>query len=194
MIDISALKYINKINRKHNKELAMTPAEILSHIRNIPDFPKPGIMFKDITTALKNPQVFQSIIDNMYEMVKGLDIDYIAVIESRGYLFGAPLACKMGAGLVLIRKPGKLPAEVVRQEYSLEYGTDALEMHKDAIEPGKRVLLVDDLLATGGTVTAAARLVNKVGAKAVGGLFLIEFKELSANAALPVPVYSLIRC
>lgn len=172
----------------------MTPAEILNHIRNVPDFPKSGIMFKDITTALKNPEVFQSIIDNMYETVKNLNIDYIAAIESRGYLFGAPLAYKMGAGLILIRKPGKLPAEVVRQEYALEYGTDALEMHKDAVEKGKKVLLVDDLLATGGTVNAAARLVEKVGAEVVGGLFLLELQELSSAAKLSVPVYSLIKC
>ncbi len=172
----------------------MTPAEILKHIRNIPDFPKQGIMFKDITTALKEPEVFQSIIDNMYEQIKGLDIDDIAAIESRGYLFGAPLACKMGKGLVLIRKSGKLPAEVVRQEYSLEYGTDALEMHKDAVEKGKKVLLVDDLLATGGTVRAAVRLVEQVGAEAVGALFLLELQQLSSAANLPIPVYSLIRC
>lgn len=172
----------------------MTPAEILNHIRNVPDFPKSGIMFKDITTALKNPEVFQSIIDNMYETVKNLNIDYIAAIESRGYLFGAPLAYKMGAGLILIRKPGKLPAEVVRQEYTLEYGTDALEMHKDAVEKGKKVLLVDDLLATGGTVNAAARLVEKVGAEVVGSLFLLELQELSSAAKLSVPVYSLIKC
>lgn len=172
----------------------MTPAEILNHIRNIPDFPKPGIMFKDITTALKNPEVFQNIIDNMYEMVKDLNIDYIAAIESRGYLFGAPLAYKMGAGIVLIRKPGKLPAEVVRQEYTLEYGTDALEMHKDAIEKGKKVLLIDDLLATGGTIKAAAQLVDKVGAKVIGALFLLELQELSSAARLPIPVYSLVKC
>lgn len=172
----------------------MTPTEILTHIRNILDFPKKGIMFKDITTALREPEVFQSIINNMYEMVKSIEIDYIAAIESRGYLFAAPLAYKMGRGLVLIRKPGKLPAEVVRQEYSLEYGTDALEMHKDAVEKGKKVLLVDDLLATGGTAKAAAQLVEQVGAKVVGGLFLLELQQLSEKADLPMSVYSLIRC
>lgn len=172
----------------------MTPEEILTHIRSIPNFPKQGIIFKDITTALKEPKVFQSIVDNMYNIIKELDIDYIAAIESRGYLFGAPLAYKMGVGLVLIRKPGKLPAEVVRQEYSLEYGTDALEMHKDAIETGKKVLLIDDLLATGGTVKAAQQLVEQVGGQVVGGLFLLELQELSANAQLAMPVYSLIKC
>lgn len=172
----------------------MTPEEILTHIRNIPNFPKPGIMFKDITTALKNPEVFNAIIENMYGQVKNLDFDFIAAIESRGYLFGAPLAYKMNKGLVLIRKPGKLPAKVVRQEYSLEYGTDALEMHEDAIAPGQKVLLIDDLLATGGTVKAAAGLINQVGGKVTGGLFLLELKALSSQANLPFPLYSLIKC
>lgn len=172
----------------------MTPDQILSHIRNVPDFPKKGILFKDITTALKQPKVFQAIVDNLYELIKDQKIDYIAAIESRGYLFGAPLAYKIGAGLVLIRKPGKLPAEVAREEYSLEYGTDALEMHKDAVEKGKKVLLVDDLLATGGTVKAAARLVEKVGGNVVGGLFLLELKALSENVDFSFPIYSLIPC
>lgn len=172
----------------------MTPEEILSHIRNIPDFPKKGIQFKDITTALKNPEVFATIIDNLSELIKDLDIDYIAAIESRGYLFGAPLAYKLKTGLVIIRKPGKLPAEVVRESYGLEYGTDTLEMHKDAIESGKKVLLVDDLLATGGTIKAAAKLVEKVGGDVVGSLFLIELTELSKQADLQMPVYSLLRC
>lgn len=172
----------------------MTPEEILSSIRTVPDFPKKGIMFKDITTALKNPQVFQAVIDNLYNLVKDLNIDCIAAIESRGYLLGAPLAYKMGAGLVLIRKPGKLPAEVLREEYSLEYGTDALEMHKDAVDGFKRILIVDDLLATGGTAKAACRLVSKAGGNVIGCLFLLELSELSLKADLPNKVYSLIRC
>lgn len=172
----------------------MTAEEILAHIRNIPNFPKKGILFKDITTALKKPDVFKAIINNLYELVKELDIDYIAAVESRGYLFGAPLAYKMGKGLVIIRKPGKLPAEVVRESYGLEYGTDTLEMHKDAIEEGARVLLVDDLLATGGTIKAAEKLVKQVGGKVVGSLFLIELTELSSKADLQTPVYSLIKC
>jgi adenine phosphoribosyltransferase len=172
----------------------MTAEEILLHIRNIPDFPKKGILFKDITTALKNPKVFNAIIDNMYDLIKDMDIDYIGAIESRGYLFGAPLAYKLGKGLVIIRKPGKLPAETVREEYSLEYGTDALEIHKDAIEKGKNVLLIDDLLATGGTIRAANRLIEKVGANVIGNLFLIELTELSAKANIAFPVISLIKC
>lgn len=172
----------------------MTPDEILYHIRNIPDFPKSGILFKDITTALKEPEVFQAIIDNLYNQLKTLQIDYIAAIESRGYLLGAPLAYKLGKGLVIIRKPGKLPSVVLREEYTLEYGIDALEMHKDAVKTDSRVLIVDDVLATGGTAAAACRLVKKAGAKVVGAAFLLELTALSRNANLGTPVYSLIKC
>ena len=172
----------------------MTADEILSYIRNVPDFPKEGILFKDITTALKNPKVFQAIIDNLQNLVKDLHIDYIAAIESRGYLIGAPLAYKLGVGLVIIRKPGKLPAKVYREEYALEYGTDALEMHQDAIETGKKVLVVDDLLATGGTVQATCNLIKKAGGDVVGSLFLLELVALSQHAELDAPTYSLIKC
>jgi len=172
----------------------MTPEEILAHIRNVPDFPKKGILFKDITTALQKPEVFNAIIENLYGLIKDLDIDYIAAVESRGFIFGTPLAYKMGVGLVVIRKPNKLPAEVFREEYSLEYGKDSLEMHKDAVKKGDNVLIVDDLLATGGTVSAACRLVEKAGAKVIGTLFLIELTELSQNAKLSAPVYSLLKC
>ena len=172
----------------------MTADEILSYIRNVPDFPKEGILFKDITTALKNPKVFQAIIDNLQNLIKDLHIDYIAAIESRGYLIGAPLAYKLGVGLVIIRKPGKLPAKVYREEYALEYGTDALEMHQDAIESGKKVLIIDDLLATGGTAKAACNLVKKAGGDVVGALFLLELVALSQHADLDTPIYSLIKC
>ena len=172
----------------------MTADEILSYIRNVPDFPKEGILFKDITTALKNPKVFQAIIDNLQNLVKDLHIDYITAIESRGYLIGAPLAYKLGVGLVIIRKPGKLPAKVYREEYALEYGTDALEMHQDAIETGKKVLVVDDLLATGGTVQATCNLIKKAGGDVVGSLFLLELVALSQHAELDAPTYSLIKC
>ncbi len=172
----------------------MTPEEILSHIRNVPNFPKEGILFKDITTALKDPKVFNAMIDNLYAMVKELEFDYIVAIESRGYLLGAPLAYKMNKGLVIIRKPGKLPSEVIREEYSLEYGIDAIEMHKDAIEKNKKVLIVDDVLATGGTATAACNLVKKAQAEVTGLVFLMELTVLSQHAHLNVPVYSLIKC
>lgn len=172
----------------------MTADEILTHIRNVPDFPQKGILFKDITTALKNPEIFQAIIDNLYELIKTLKIDYIAAVESRGYLLGAPLAYKLKCGLIIIRKPGKLPADTLREEYSLEYGTDALEMHCDAVEKGKDVLLVDDLLATGGTIKAVCRLVEKAGGNVLGSLFLLELTDLSQHAGLEYPVYSLIKC
>jgi len=172
----------------------MTNEEILAHIRNVPDFPKKGVMFKDITTALKEPEIFQSIIENLYSLVKNLPIDYIAAVESRGYLFGAPLAYKMGVGLVILRKPGKLPAETLRVDYGLEYGTDALEIHKDMIAPDKNVLVVDDLLATGGTAKAACELVERAGGTVVGCLFLLELCALSSGAEISYPVYSLIKC
>ena len=155
------------------------------YIRNIPDFPKPGIIFRDITTALKKPDVFRQIIDEIYFNFKDEDIDYIAAIESRGYLFGAPLAYKLGAGLVIIRKPGKLPSKVERIEYELEYVTDSLEIHQDAVEPGKRVLVVDDLLATGGTICAACKLIEKIGGIVAGTAFLIELDNLKGKTHLP---------
>ncbi len=155
------------------------------YIRNIPDFPKPGIIFRDITTALKKPDVFRQIIDEIYFNFKDENIDYIAAIESRGYLFGAPLAYKLGAGLVIIRKPGKLPSKVERIEYELEYGTDSLEIHQDAVEPGKRVLVVDDLLATGGTICAACKLIEKIGGIVAGTAFLIELDNLKGKTHLP---------
>lgn len=172
----------------------MTAEEILAHIRNVPDFPKDGILFKDITTAIKEPKVYKAIIDSLAKLVKDLDFDYIAAIESRGYIIGAPLAYKLNKGLIIIRKPGKLPAEVVREDYSLEYGVDSLEMHKDAVKKGDKVLVVDDLLATGGTAKATCKLVKKVGADIIGCLFLLELAALSQKANLPAPVYSLIKC
>ena len=162
----------------------MTNEEILSKIRNIPDFPKKGILFKDITTALKDKDTFKAIIDNLYDLVKDIDIDYIVAIESRGYLLGSPLAYKLNKGLVIVRKPGKLPAKVERIEYGLEYGSDALEIHKDAIKEGQKVLIVDDLLATGGTVEAAIKLIEKLGGEVVGLAFLIELDELKGREKL----------
>lgn len=158
---------------------------IKDKIRNIPDFPKKGIMFRDITTLIKDRQAFQEVVDYFFDKFKNEKIDYVAAIESRGYIIGAPLAYKLGAGLVIIRKPGKLPAEVERIEYDLEYGTDILEVHKDAIESGKRVLIVDDLLATGGTVSASCQLVEKLGGKIVAVAFLIELEALEGRKKLP---------
>lgn len=169
--------------------------DIKQTIRIIPDFPKKGIMFQDITTLLKNPEAFKETIDMFYEQLKSFKIDYVAAVESRGYLFGAPLAYKLGCGLVIIRKPGKLPAEVERIEYDLEYGKDILEIHKDAIEKGKNVLIIDDLLATGGTVGAACQLVKKLGGNPLAAAFVIELEGLNGRQKLPAEtkVVSLIK-
>lgn len=162
-------------------------------IRTILNFPKEGIAFKDITPLLQDGQAYREVIDALAKKFASEQIDYVVAIESRGYLLGAPLAYKLGAGLVLVRKPGKLPAAVERVEYELEYGTDALEIHKDAIEKGKRVIIIDDLLATGGTVKAASELVTRLGGKIVSLAFMIELKFLHGREKLSTiaPVYSL---
>lgn len=153
--------------------------EILKQkIRNVPDFPKPGIGFKDITTLIKDGDAFKKSIDAIAQNYNPDEIDLIVGIEARGFLFAAALAYKWGKGVVPVRKPGKLPAETVREKYSLEYGTDAIEMHKDAIVSNQRILIVDDLLATGGTVAAACKLVEKLGGKVAGIAFLIELSFL----------------
>lgn len=154
-------------------------------IRNIPDFPKKGIIFRDITTAIKDADAFRYIIDYFYDVFKDEKIDYVAAVESRGYIFGAPLAYRLGAGFIVIRKPGKLPAEVESVDYELEYGTDSLEIHKDAIEKGKKVLIVDDLLATGGTVCASCKLIEKLGAEVAAIAFMIELSDLNGREKLP---------
>lgn len=153
-------------------------------IRTIMNFPKAGIAFKDITPLLKDAKAFHEVIDALVQKFAKEQIDYVVAIESRGYLLGAPLAYQLGAGLVVVRKPGKLPATVERVEYALEYGTDALEIHKDAIEKGKRVLIIDDLLATGGTVAAACELVNRLGGKIISTAFLIELADLNGRQKL----------
>jgi len=157
---------------------------VSSKIRAIVDFPKKGIIFRDITTACKDAKALRYIIDYFVEKYKNEKIDYVAGIESRGFVFGAALAYALNAGFVLIRKPGKLPAETISQEYSLEYGTDKIEMHKDAIEKGSKVLLIDDLLATGGTMAAAVKLVKTVGAEPVAATFVIELDELKGRENL----------
>lgn len=172
----------------------MTNEEILSHIRNIPDFPHQGILFKDITTALKDKETYKAIIDNLYDLVKDIEFDYVVAIESRGYLLGSPLAYKLNKGLIIVRKPGKLPAPVERIEYGLEYGKDVLEIHKDALKDGDKVLIIDDLLATGGTVNATIKLAQKLGATVEACLFLIELKDLSSKANINTKVLSLISC
>jgi len=151
---------------------------IKESIRNVPDFPKPGIQFKDITPILQDPELFGNVIDIFYDRYKSEKIDVIVGIESRGFIFAAPLALKLGCSLAIARKPGKLPYETVSAEYSLEYGVDALELHIDAFKPGDRVLILDDLLATGGTAKAAGELVKKLKGNIVELAYLIELIDL----------------
>jgi adenine phosphoribosyltransferase len=150
-------------------------------VRAIPDFPKAGILFRDITTLLNDSEAFAETMEILYEKYVAKGVEAVAAIESRGFIFGAPLALRLGCPFVLIRKPGKLPAETVSAEYSLEYGTDKIEMHKDALGKGQKVLLIDDLLATGGTMAAACRLVESVGAEVAGVAFVIELNGLKGR-------------
>jgi adenine phosphoribosyltransferase len=158
-------------------------------VRDIPDFPKPGIIFKDITPLLKNPEAFHQILDILEARYKDMKIAKIAAIESRGFLFGAALADRLGIGLIPVRKPGKLPAQTVSQEFDLEYGTDTLEIHMDALEPGDRVLIVDDLLATGGTLDATAKLVQRVGGTVAEIATVIELAFLEGRKRLAAYPY-----
>ena len=158
--------------------------DLAQHIRNVPDFPVEGIQFKDITTLLQAPEPFAASVQAMLDHYAGREIDVVVGIESRGFIWGAILAYQMGVGFVPVRKPDKLPAETIRAEYSLEYGTNALEMHRDAIQPGQRVLIVDDLLATGGTAQATCQLVEQLGGEVAGIAFLIELTFLSGRAKL----------
>jgi adenine phosphoribosyltransferase len=162
-------------------------------IRDIPDFPKPGILFRDITTLLRDRAGLQYSIDTLAVKVIDLQPQYIVGMESRGFIFGAALAYKLGIGFIPVRKPGKLPADVHSVEYALEYGTDKLEIHQDAVVPGSRILIVDDLIATGGTAAATARLLQDVGANLVGCAFVIELDDLNGRSLLPdVPIVSLV--
>lgn len=163
---------------------AVTVQEIYQTVRDVPDFPKPGIMFKDITPLLLDPGRFRRAVELMAAPFRGSEVRRVVSIESRGFLLGAPIALLLDAGLVPIRKPGKLPAPRGRVEYALEYGTDALEMHRDAVGPGDRVLIVDDVLATGGTAEAAGKLVRAHGAQVVGFTFLIELDFLKGRERL----------
>ena len=161
-----------------------TIVDVKSKIRDIKDFPKEGIIFRDITTALKDAETLRVIVDYLCEQFKDEKIDYIAGIESRGFILGMPMAYKMGIGFVPVRKPNKLPAATYSQEYSLEYGSDKIEIHQDAFPQGANVLVVDDLLATGGTAEAACKLVKKAGANLVGTAFLIELTALKGREKL----------
>ena len=158
--------------------------DLKSTIRSIPDFPKPGILFRDITTMLKDGAAFSFVIGKLAQRYRSSSLEAIAGIESRGFIFGAALAAKLGTGFIPIRKPGKLPAKTVSAAYSLEYGTDKIEMHADAVSPGMRILLIDDLLATGGTMQAACELVEKTGGLVTECCFIIELAGLKGREAL----------
>ncbi|MFN6567066.1 adenine phosphoribosyltransferase [Nostoc minutum NIES-26] len=169
--------------------------DLKSLIRDIPDFPKPGILFRDITTLLRDPEGLRYSIDFFTQKCSdaGLKADYVIGMESRGFIFGSLLAYKLNSGFIPVRKRGKLPAAVHSIEYELEYGTDCLEVHQDALQPGSRVLIVDDLIATGGTASATAKLVQQIGCELVGFGFIIELRDLQGRKHLPnVPIISLI--
>ena len=163
-------------------------------IRDVPDFPKPGILFKDITPILSEPELLRETVEALARPFRSEGISQVLGIESRGFIFAPLLAVALGTGFVPARKPGKLPWETVTESYALEYGKDALEIHRDAFKPGDRVLVVDDLLATGGTASAAARLVEKLGGKVAGAAFVIELEFLGGRQRLPISrVHTLVR-
>jgi len=168
--------------------------KIEDRIRAIVDFPKKGILYRDITTLLGDKQAFKQAIDQWFNLVKGKKIDYIVAAESRGFIFGAALAYKLNCGFIPVRKPGKLPAKTYRCTYSLEYGKDSLEIHRDAFSPGKNILVLDDLLATGGTALALIKLSERLKGNIVGVSFLIELASLNGrNKIKKYPTYSLIK-
>ena len=168
--------------------------DLKAHIRHVPDFPKPGITFYDITTLLRQPAGLRATIDRLVEPYGGAGIDVVIGIESRGFILGAAVAERLGAGFIPIRKPGKLPAKAIRESYALEYGEDALELHEDGVDHGQRVLIVDDVLATGGTAAAAARLVRRLDGELHGLAFLIELTFLGGRKQLgESPVHAVLQ-
>ena len=177
-----------KVLTKEHKE------EILNSIRDVKDFPKEGIIFKDITTLLNNPKAFKLLMNHLEERYKDYDLDYIAGIDSRGFIFGSILADRLGVGFVPIRKAGKLPYTTIAEKYALEYGFDEIEIHLDAFRNQKdaKVLVIDDLIATGGTANAAVNLVNKSGANCVEACFIINLKFLKGDKKIKAPVYSVL--
>ena len=175
----------------YTKEVSMDLNELL---RDVPDFPKPGIVFKDITPILADGQAFREAVDRTVEGLTYDSVDAVVGVEARGFIFAAAASYKLGCGLLIVRKPGKLPAATVSESYALEYGTDTLEIHKDAVRPGMRLVLIDDLLATGGTLAGTARLVEGLGGKVVGIRFLIELTFLAGRDKLKgYDVRSIIR-
>ena len=163
-------------------------------IRSVPDFPVEGILFYDITTMLKNPEAFKESVDQLVTHYQGTKIDVVVGVESRGFIFGVPLACELDTGFVPIRKPGKLPADSISESYELEYGTNTLEVHTDAIKKGQKVLIVDDLLATGGTAKATCKLIERLGGEVVGIAFIIELTFLNGREQLQeYNIYSMLQ-
>ena len=171
----------------------MNQEDLKRHVRNIPDFPKPGILFRDITPLLSAPEAFRHTVDTLCRRYEGKKIDKVVAIESRGFVFAAPVAYRLGAGLVPFRKPGKLPYRTISESYALEYGKATLEVHEDAVSPGERVVVLDDLLATGGTAAAAVALVKRLGGEVVEVCFVIELKVLKGREKLGgIPIFSLL--
>ncbi|MGM4981722.1 MULTISPECIES: adenine phosphoribosyltransferase [Rhizobium] len=170
-------------------------SELAASIRSIPDYPKPGIIFRDITTMLGDAKAFRRAVDALVQPYAGTKIDKIAGMEARGFILGGAVAHQLSAGFVPIRKKGKLPHDIVRIAYSLEYGVDEMEMHRDAVNPGERVILVDDLIATGGTAVGATQLLRQIGAEVVAACFVIDLPDLGGRKkleALDVPVHTLV--
>lgn len=168
--------------------------DLKKYIADIPDFPEPGIIFRDVTPLLANKEAYKESIDRIVEFVKEKKVDIVAGPEARGFLFGCPVAVELGCGFVPVRKPGKLPREVISKKYELEYGHNEIQMHSDSIQPGQNVLVVDDLLATGGTVDAAISLIEQMGGNVVGVAFLIELEALNGKKLLnKYDVYSVLK-
>ncbi len=164
--------------------MAQEQTDLAKYIREIPDWPKKGILFRDITPLLADPQAFPAAVEALCAPWRDAGVEYVAAVEARGFIFGAAVAAELGAGFIPIRKKGKLPYETESVTYDLEYGTDCVEMHRDAVPPGAKILMVDDLLATGGTMRAACQLIEKVGAEVVGIAFLIELADLNGRERL----------
>ncbi|MCL1884364.1 MAG: adenine phosphoribosyltransferase [Defluviitaleaceae bacterium] len=167
--------------------------DLKTHIRDIPDFPIPGILFRDITTVLKEPDTLRVAVDDMAKLLEGIEFDAVLGPESRGFIFGMPLAYNLNKGFVPVRKLGKLPGETVQKRYDLEYGSAVIEIHKDAVSAGKRFVLVDDLLATGGTAKATVELVEEMGGVVIASVFFIELEDLKGRDALKGNVSSLLK-
>ena len=158
--------------------------KVEDYVRTIPDFPEPGIMFRDVTSVLQDPDGLKLAIDEMIKLLDGLEFDIIAGTESRGFIFGVPIAYALGKSFIPVRKKGKLPCETISAEYELEYGTAEIEIHKDSVKPGQKVVLVDDLIATGGTIAASIKLIEQLGGEVVKSIFLIELAGLNGRAKL----------